>query len=328
MAGRCAIAYCSPPVGDYNGSVVSAVSSTFADFAARWHEQIESALADRCAPAEGCPARLGDAIRYSLLAPGKRLRPMLVLLAAEAGGAEADRAMPAACAVEMIHAYSLIHDDLPAMDDDDLRRGRPSCHRHFDEATAILAGDALQALAFETLAAEVQPPAVAAACCATLARAAGRCRLVGGQADDMQPPTAELAHDGRNNHEQLLDQLASIHHRKTGALMRASVQLGGLVAQVDDDSLLALDRYGRHLGLLFQITDDLLDVVSNEKAVGKAVGKDAQRGKLTYPGLIGVEASLRRAGELAEQARHALRPLGSAAAGLDALVVFVLQRNR
>ena len=160
-------------------------SSSFAELAQSLGPRIDAALAARTNLGDGCPPRLREAMRYSLLAPGKRLRPMLVLLATEACGGSIDAAMPAACAVEMVHAYSLVHDDLPAMDDDDLRRGRPTCHKAFDEATAILAGDALLTLSFEVLAKEIQPPAIAAACCAALAEAAGACNMVGGQADDV-----------------------------------------------------------------------------------------------------------------------------------------------
>ena len=160
--------------------------SSFADIAQSLGPRIDAALDARTMLGEGCPARLREAMRYSLLAPGKRIRPMLVLLAAEACGGTIDAAMPAACAVEMVHAYSLIHDDLPALDNDDLRRGRPTCHKAFDEATAILAGDALLTLAFEVLAKEIQPPATAAICCAALAEAAGACKMVGGQADDVE----------------------------------------------------------------------------------------------------------------------------------------------
>jgi len=284
---------------------------------------IEAALAARCYSAGGCPPRLGDAMRYSLLAPGKRLRPILVLMGAEACGGEIDRSMPAACAVEMIHAYSLIHDDLPAMDDDALRRGRPTCHRQFDEATAILAGDALQARAFEVLATEITPPATAAACCAVLAKAAGRCQLVGGQADDMDPPDVE-----RLESCEALRRLEAMHVRKTGALIRASLALGALTAGADADRRAALERYGQGLGLAFQITDDLLDVVSNEKALGKQVGKDAEHGKFTFPALLGIEASRHRAERLVEDACAALAPLGPAAAGLESLARFVLDRNR
>src|SRR5208337_4439635 len=233
---------------------------------------------------EGCPDRLREAIRYTLLAPGKRLRPMLVLMAAETCGGSLSAAMPAACAVEMIHNYSLIHDDLPAMDDDDLRRGRPTCHKVFGEALAILAGDSLLSLAFQVLAEGVRPQSVATDCCATLAEAAGPCQLVGGQADDI---AAE-----RGGSEQAIrcrEHLEAIHARKTGAMIRVSLRLGGLIAGAKPDLLGALDEYGRRLGLAFQITDDLLDVRSTAESMGKRVGKDAEKGKITFPGLLGVD---------------------------------------
>jgi geranylgeranyl diphosphate synthase, type II len=280
--------------------------------------RIETALDSYSNLGEGCPAKLREALRYSLLAPGKRLRPMLVLLAAEACGGSIEAALPAACAVEMVHAYSLIHDDLPAMDNDDLRRGRPTCHKAFDEATAILAGDALLALAFEVLAKHVRPPALAGACCAALAEAAGACNLVGGQADDMDG----MHLDGG------LDLLESIDHRKTGALIYVSLRLGGVVAGADAWQLSILDQYGRHVGLAFQIIDDLLDVKSSEQSLGKRIGKDAQQGKLTFPGILGLDQSAQYAGELINKACQALEPLESRAAGLDALARYVLKRNR
>ncbi len=280
-------------------------------------QRIDACLLDCTQFDHGCPPRLGEAIRYSLLAPGKRLRPILVLLANEAcAGAEA-AAMPAACAVEMIHAYSLIHDDLPAMDDDDLRRGRPTCHKVFGEALAILAGDALLTLAFQVLAASVQPPQTAAACCAVLAEAAGVCCLVGGQADDI----AGLI-DGD------LAQLESIHARKTGAMISASLRLGALCAGANDQQKAALAQYGRCLGLAFQITDDLLDVQGDEAALGKRVHKDAAHGKLTFPRLLGLEGSRRRAEELVDEACAALAALGPTTAPLQAVARHVLERNR
>ena len=264
-----------------------------------------------------CPAKLAEAMRYSLLAPGKRLRPLLALLAAEACGGDETAAMPAACAVEMIHCYSLIHDDLPAMDDDDLRRGRPTCHRVYGEALAILAGDALLTLAFEVLAREVQPPATAAECCALLGRAAGCSALVGGQADDL----AGQFSDGG------VEALMAIHRRKTGAMMLVSLQLGATIAGADERQLAALTEYGQCLGLAFQITDDLLDVRGETASMGKRVNKDSERGKLTYPGLLGIEESTRRAEALVAQAIRALEPLEPQTAGLQALALYVLHRN-
>jgi geranylgeranyl diphosphate synthase type II len=293
-------------------------SSSFAELAAEFCPRIEAALGHHTEPAPGCPESLRAAIRHSLLAPGKRLRPLLVLLAAEACGGSVEAALPAACAVEMVHTYSLIHDDLPAMDDDDLRRGLPTCHKQFGEALAILAGDALLAMAFEVLAGQVQPPEVAAACCAALAEAAGPCCLVGGQADDLAAARAEAG----------LRTLESIHHRKTGAMIEVALQLGGMVSGADVPRMLALGQYGRLLGLAFQITDDLLDIRGSQADLGKRVGKDLDRGKLTFPGLLGIDESLRRAEQLAADACRALEPLGDRAGGLESLARYVVERNR
>jgi len=291
---------------------------SFTQQVAKVREQIDTALTARTELAEGCPSDLCRAIRYSLLAPGKRLRPTLVLMASEACGGTIQAALPAACAVEMVHAYSLVHDDLPAMDDDDLRRGRPTCHKEFGEATAVLAGDALLAMAFEVLAGEVRPPEVAAACCAALAEAAGPCHLVGGQADDV---SGRLAGGG-------IDAVESIHVRKTGAMILVSLRLGALVAGADSSQQAALAEYGRRLGLAFQITDDLLDVCGTEAALGKRVGKDSGLGKLTFPGLLGIDQSTRRAEALLTEACEALAPLGPPADPLAALARYVLYRNR
>ena len=286
--------------------------------ATQYRALIDQALAERVRFGEGCPGGLADAIEYGLLAPGKRLRPTLVLMASEACGGSVEAALPVACAVEMIHAYSLIHDDLPAMDDDALRRGRPTCHRQFDEATAILAGDALLTLAFETLATGVGPAETAARCCATLAQAAGATGMVGGQADDMAGGLT--AGD--------LPQIESIHARKTGALFTASLRLGAIVAGATDEQEAALTSYGQAVGLAFQITDDLLDVRGDTTAVGKRVGKDTEQGKGTFPALLGVEASLQRAEGLIDQACSALAPFEDRATGLEVLARFVLERNR
>ncbi|MEX0612405.1 MAG: polyprenyl synthetase family protein [Pirellulales bacterium] len=285
-------------------------------------KRIDDALDQYARFDAGCPPHLVEAIRYSLLGPGKRLRPLLVLMAAQACGGTIDAALPAAGAVEMVHAYSLVHDDLPAMDDDDLRRGRPTCHKAFGEAVAILVGDALLARAFELLATELESPAVAAQCSAVLARAAGATALVGGQAADLQ--TAERRDDAAAN----LQQLESIHRRKTGALFVASLELGGIVAQAAPEQLAALAAYGRNLGLAFQITDDLLDVAGSQTAVGKRLAKDARNGKLTFPGLTGVEESRRRAEKLVEDACAMIEVLGPKAEPLCALARFVSSRNR
>jgi geranylgeranyl diphosphate synthase type II len=293
-------------------------------------EQIDSAL-DRLARfREGCPPRLAEAIRYCLLAPGKRLRPTLVLWAAEACGSTVEAAMPAACAVEVVHTYSLVHDDLPAMDDDDLRRGRPTCHKVYGEANAILAGDALLALAFETLARGIRPAEVAVQCIAALADAAGSAALVGGQADDLARTAGDQhPHPGplpSRERETDVETLESIHHRKTGAMFVVSLRLGAIVAGAKSEQRSKLDEYGRKLGLAFQIADDLLDVRGSEAAAGKRVGKDSPRGKLTFPGLLGEEESRRRAERLIDEACAAIAPLGAAAERLAALARYVLER--
>ncbi len=290
---------------------------TIESYTSQVRERIDAALDRYTRFDAGCPSVLAEAIRYSLLAPGKRLRPILVLLAAESCQGSLDSAMPAACAVEMIHTYSLIHDDLPAMDDDDLRRGRPTCHKAYGEATAILAGDALLTLAFEVLARDMQPKTAAAAGCALLAHAAGATQLVGGQADDL---LGASAHAG-------LDALESIHRRKTGALFLVSLQLGALAAGADDAQRAALEVYGRKLGLAFQIVDDLLDVRGSAADLGKATGKDDSRGKLTFPGVLGIEESVRRAEALVAEACAALAHLAPHADGLEALARYVLERN-
>ncbi len=241
-------------------------------------------------------------------------------MAAQAANGSDDCAWPAACAVEMIHTYSLIHDDLPAMDDDDLRRGMPTCHKKYGEALAILAGDALLTMAFQVLA-EHGPPT--AACCLELAQGAGAAGMVGGQVDDLawerseQPRTQEA--------------LEHIHQHKTGALFRACLKLGVHSAQGDRPNPTLLDRletYGRCFGLVFQITDDLIDVEGSTADTGKRVGKDAGRGKLTYPGLLGVAGSRQRARELAGQAIDAVQPIGDAAEPLVELMRFVFARDR
>ena len=266
-----------------------------------------------------CPSRLSAAMRYSVMAGGKRLRPVLCLMAAEACGAEAALAMPAACALELVHTYSLIHDDLPAMDDDDLRRGRPTCHKAFDEATAVLAGDGLLTLAFEILARDIQSAKAAIGCILALAEAAGPEGMVGGQMADLQ---AEGRTDGTP------EALEAIHRRKTGALLRAALRMGGLVAGAPSSTLEALDTYGHAVGLAFQIVDDLLDVHGDEVKLGKRIGKDSDLGKWTYPGFLGVEGSRLRAKQLADEAVAALAPLGAAGDKLRVLALDLLERDR
>ena len=293
-------------------------SSTFPEYAVALRGEIDAALDRYTQYGDGCPPRLREAIRHSLLAPGKRLRPLMVLMAAEACGSKREAALPAACAVEMIHTYSLIHDDLPAMDDDDLRRGLPTCHAKYGEAAAILAGDALLAQAFEIIAVGIQPPALAARCCAELAEASGPTQLVGGQAADL---LAEFTQQG-------LKDLEAIHSRKTGAIFRVSLRLGGLAGRASEAQLRALDVYGQKLGLAFQIVDDLLDHAGDEAALGKRAQKDSQRGKLTFPSLLGVESIRRRADELIAEACQELKIFEGRAERLQALARYVLDRNR
>jgi geranylgeranyl diphosphate synthase type II len=304
--------------------------STAEELLADFLPPIEAALEAACQPCPGCPERLGEAIRYSLLAPGKRLRPALVLMAAEACGGELKEALPAAVAVEMVHAYSLIHDDLPAMDDDDLRRGRPTCHIQFDEATAILAGDALLARAFEVLA-EGLPAEVIGAAVRVLARAAGPSALVGGQADDLADHH-DFNEVGRDldvgERKRALDYLESIHRRKTGALFAASLELGGLAVRASEEQRGLLVEYAIPFGLAFQIVDDLLDFLGTTEQVGKRTGKDLERGKLTFPGLIGVDASRQRAEQLIAVAERSATLLGERSQRLIGLAQFVLQRSR
>lgn len=306
------------------------LSRSFEQVADELRPQIEEALDRYTRFAPGCPAKLAESIRYSLLAPGKRLRPLLVLMAAEACGGKVSSAMPAACAVEMIHCYSLIHDDLPAMDDDDLRRGRPTNHKVYGEAMAILAGDSLLTRAFEIIARDVQPPQVAAACCTALADASGASALVGGQADDIlgeQKKNGAPSPRGASP-EQLLLALESIHERKTGDIFLVSLRLGALTAAATRAQMDALEEYGRRLGLAFQIADDLLDVQGNEQTTGKRVGKDADRGKLTFPGLLGIDESVRRARQLVAESCDLVRPLGPAAEPLASLARYVVERDR
>lgn len=280
--------------------------------------QVNLALSSYVQQGPNCPPRLQEAMAYSLLADGKRLRPVLVLLACEACGGDVAAAMPAACALEMVHTYSLIHDDLPAMDDDALRRGRPTNHIVFGEAMAILAGDGLLTLAFEILARDVQPASVAAACCADLARAAGATGMVGGQVADLEAETGGVA---------TLEQLEGIHKRKTGQLLCSALSMGARIAQTDETTLNFLRGYGQCLGLAFQITDDLLDVRGNPDKLGKGVQKDVAHGKLTYPAFLGEAASVRRAEELIAESCRLIAPLGERGRRLEALAHFVLERD-
>ncbi|TWU36076.1 polyprenyl synthetase family protein [Novipirellula artificiosorum] len=294
--------------------------------------KVEQSLQQACDFGQGCPPRLAEAMRYALLAPGKRLRPGLVLMASETCGGTTEDAMPAAVAIEMIHAYSLVHDDLPAMDDDDLRRGRPTVHVKFDEPTAILVGDALQAQAFSHLLSHglqrhpTDPSRVASAV-QVLASAAGAGQLVGGQFDDLAAER-EAATDSPNSQRiRTLSHLEAIHRRKTGALFSAALDLGAILAGANSQSRQALFDYSKDLGLAFQVVDDLLDFTSDEQSLGKRVGKDADRGKLTYPGLLGIEGARTKAKQLVESARKHVGVFGDAAWRLARLADYVLHRT-
>jgi geranylgeranyl diphosphate synthase type II len=282
-------------------------------------QRIEARLAEYVGPQLDCPDRLREAMAYSLLAGGKRLRPLLLLLACEACGGDVEAALPAACALEMVHTYSLIHDDLPAMDDDDLRRGRPTNHKVYGEALAILAGDGLLTLAFEIIAQQITPKAVAADCCADLASAAGWCGMVAGQVADL-----EAEHQGIAN----LDQLEGVHRRKTGRLLCSALTLGARIAGASAEWRDRLKSYGLAVGLAFQITDDLLDVAGDPEKLGKGTQKDAHHGKLTYPALLGIEESRRRAARLIDEACQVLEPFGAKAKTLVALAEYVRERDR
>jgi geranylgeranyl diphosphate synthase type II len=266
------------------------------------------------------PGALGEAIRYAALSPGKRLRPLLTLEACTASGGRWHEALPCAAAVELVHAFSLVHDDLPAMDDDDFRRGLPTTHKRFGEAIAILAGDALLSLAFEELGAleRTRGAARAAEAMRRLARASGGEELIAGQALD-------LAAEGRAVSE---IEVSTIHQRKTGALFGCALALGGLAAGARADRIDALDAAGRHLGLSFQIHDDLLNAGSGLEQLGKRGGTDAARGKATYPGVAGVERSRRVAAAHLDLARSILEDYGVYSRGLERLLATVIGRER
>ena len=292
-----------------------------ADYQAQCQRRVDAALNDLLQPPSEALQRLYQAMRYSVVNGGKRVRPLLVYAACEALGGVAQQADGAACAVELIHAYSLVHDDLPAMDDDDLRRGQPTTHKAFDEASAILAGDGLQSLAFAVLADERCNPHAAElrlAMVACLAQAAGPAGMVGGQAIDL------------GSVGQRLDQAAleSMHRHKTGALIEASVRLGALASgHAEEVALKALNTYARAIGLAFQVQDDILDVESDTATLGKTQGKDQANHKPTYPALLGLEQAKAYALELRDQALHALRPFDSGAEPLRELARYIVARR-
>ena len=291
-------------------------SAPFIERLSDYQDRVRSMLERALPRASQPPRRLHEAMRYAVLGGGKRVRAILALATGETLHADAGRIEPAACAVEFIHAYSLVHDDLPCMDDDDLRRGAPTCHRAFGEATALLAGDALQALAFETL---VRAPAPDPdELVRVLARASGSRGMAGGQAVDLESVGRTLT----------VDQLERMHLHKTGALIRASVRLGALCAGSRDPEILdGLDEYARCIGLAFQIRDDILDIESETEVLGKRQGADAALDKPTYPSVLGLEASRAHARALHERASEQLAPLGRDADFLRALSAFIVDRT-
>jgi geranylgeranyl pyrophosphate synthase len=286
-----------------------------------WRLRMESALAARLPEADVVPARLHEAMRYSVLGGGKRIRPALVFATARAVGLSEDEVEAAACAIELVHVYSLVHDDLPAMDDDDLRRGRPTCHKAYDEATALLVGDALQPLAFQLLASDPKlpaSPAVRLRLIDMLAQAIGTLGMAGGQAIDLAVQGLRLD----------IGQVEDMHARKTGAVIRASVLMAAECAPPLDPILYgALSRFANAVGLAFQIQDDLLDVTGDASMIGKATGADASRVKPTHPAVIGISASQQRVRLLHNQAIHALAPFGERAEALRSLAHWLLSRQ-
>lgn len=286
-----------------------------------WRARVEAALEQLFAPSDTEPSRLDTAMRYAVMNGGKRVRPILVYAAGSAVNAPLANLDAPACAIELIHAYSLVHDDLPAMDNDDLRRGQPTCHRKFDEATAILAGDALQALAFEVLSRNTpaRQATTQIAQLATLAQASGKLGMAGGQAIDLEAVGQQLE----------LSALQHMHRLKTGALISAAVHMGALAAaNTTPDQLKALARYSAALGLAFQIVDDILDVTADTKTLGKPQGSDAARHKPTYPALLGLEESRRRAEENLEIALSCLQNFDAQRSeGLRWIANYVLKRS-
>jgi farnesyl diphosphate synthase len=299
---------------------VAAGPAGAADRLARWRRRIDGVLEEALARHPAAEPRLGQAMRHAVLLGGKRIRPLLAYAAGTALGADESVLDAPAAAIELVHAYSLAHDDLPAMDDDDLRRGQPTVHVAFDEATAILAGDALQSLAFVILAEADRDAAARVDMIRELAVAAGAGGMCGGQALD-------LAATGRGSAGAGLAALERLHALKTGALIRAAVRMGAIAAAAGDEDRRRLDDYADALGLAFQIRDDLLDVEGESATLGKTAGKDAAQDKATFPALIGSEASRARLAELGAAMEAALAPLGARAAVLSALGAIAINRS-
>jgi geranylgeranyl diphosphate synthase, type II len=295
------------------------------------HAEVETALAAVLPAAPDCPPVVGDAMRYSLLAGGKRLRPILCLASADSVGGDRTLAMPAACAIELIHTYSLIHDDLPAMDDDVMRRGRPTLHVVAGEGMAILAGDGLLTEAFHLLAREpaTSDPMISSRklrVIEEMAAAAGPVGMVGGQALDLASVAAGPAGEPPSALDR--DALATMHRKKTGALIRASALVGAIMGGGSDAQLTAIDRAASELGLAFQIVDDILDVEGASADLGKTAGKDAASGKTTYPGLFGLDASKQMARDCLDRAHAALATAGMADARLLGIGRWIVERSK
>jgi geranylgeranyl pyrophosphate synthase len=299
----------------------SAAPDTFGAQLESWRQRMERALEARLPQPNVVPARLHEAMRYSVLGGGKRIRPALLFAAARAVGLTEGQVEAAACAIELVHVYSLVHDDLPAMDDDDLRRGRPTCHKAFDEATALLVGDALQPLAFQLLASDPAlpaSPAIRLRLIDMLAQASGTFGMAGGQAIDLAAQGMRLD----------IGQVEDMHARKTGAVIRASVLMAAeCVPPLDPDLYAALTRFSTAVGLAFQIQDDLLDVIGDVSTLGKATGADSERAKPTHPAIIGIPASQQRVRLLHTQAINALAPFGDRAESLRSLAHWLLSRQ-
>lgn len=282
---------------------------------------VETGLDQLLPASDSYPHELMEAMRYSVFAGGKRLRPILMMAAAESVGGDPVMALPAACALEYIHTYSMIHDDLPAMDDDDYRRGKPTSHKVFGEAMAILAGDALLTHAFEVLSLppliDQVAPQLLLQVQRRLARAAGSFGMIGGQVVDILSEGQEVG----------LPVLEYIHRHKTGALIEAALTIGGLLGGGSPEQVLALEQYGQDVGWAFQITDDILDVVGDASVLGKEVGRDAQQDKVTYPALLGVDASRQRAIELMHNGVGALAEFGPQAGYLRQIAEYIVIRQ-
>ncbi len=282
-----------------------------------FREQVDKRISELLPPETDHPTDLHRAMRYSALAPGKRLRPVLTIAAAQACGSRPDVALDAGCSIELVHCFSLIHDDLPAIDNDDLRRGRPTCHKVFGEALAILAGDALFALAFEILAQSPVDPIRTSQTIRVLAQAAGSHGLVGGEVLDIQ--SEGVAGD--------MALLQTIHARKTGALLGACCEIGAILAGATPQIQSDLKNFGEKVGLAFQVADDVLNETSTAEQLGKAVGSDSALNKLTDPRLIGLEASRELAHQTVEDALALITPLGPASGSLATLARYAVQRD-